>query len=124
MAQTPPNMDVTHAAPSHPESVGKDYPATTFGISRAFTNITAALALDSPSLAAFANAVHEQRPEAGEGVEVFPSPLCSAVTAHLVPLLQPVVFGSLSDRVFGSTAGLSARQQEQLKCFRRRTSSW
>jgi hypothetical protein len=141
MAQTPPNMDVAQAMPTPipADKAQKDYPVAAMGISNALTNIIAALALDPVTLVQHANAKCDRSAAGHTGgdqsngddedddddvVSVFPGSLCSAVTAELVPLLQPITFSSVSDQVFGSTAGLSKRQQRQLQCWRRRAPGW
>jgi hypothetical protein len=131
MAQTPPNMEASRAAPTQP--INKDYPATALGLSRALTNIIAALALDQRPLVKYANAKCDQVAAGprGEGVDydmeyvpVLPGLLCSVVTAELVPLLQPIIFSTVTDQVFGSTPGLSQREEEQLKQLRKRMPGW
>jgi hypothetical protein len=127
MAQTPPNMDMGGLVPKAPGSAGKDYPATSLGISKAFTNIMVALALNPGPLVKCANEfdrLEGQEVEVELGAEVSPSPLCAAVTAQLVPLFQPVIFAAVTDVVFGNTAGISAHLQEQIKCIRRRQPDW
>jgi hypothetical protein len=109
----------------------KDYPATAMGISQALTNIIAALALDPSPLVASANARSDQSAAVGQAVNggvdpshALPGLLCSVVTAELVPLLQPIIFSTVTDQVFGSTAGLSQREQQQIKDLRRRLPGW
>jgi hypothetical protein len=131
MAQTPPNMEASRAMPVRlPKIGGVDLPVTVMGMSQAMTNIIAALALDPGPLVTSA---HEKsnRVAAGqasdssiEASRVLPGILCSAVTAELVPLLQPIIFSSVTDQVFGSTAGLSQREEEQLKHLRRMDPRW
>jgi hypothetical protein len=122
-------MDVAEAMPvSIPKSLSnKDYPTTSTGISGALTNLVAALALDAGPLVAFANGGYSREEAmlmAPLQLRLWPGPMCSAVTAQLVPLLQPIIFSDETDRVFGSTAGLSARHIEQLRCIRRRDPDW
>jgi hypothetical protein len=125
MAQIPPNADVAESAHCPPDTAGKDCPVAVHGISRALANILAALALDPSALVKFANA-HVGQPEDAEVTigRVPPSPLCSAVTAELVPLLQHIIFGSVADHVFGSAAGLTGRQQHQVTCAGQEAPDW
>jgi hypothetical protein len=96
------------------------------GISRAFTNIIAALALDPRPFVAEhasgkrnqASAGHTTSNKDRESPHMLPGLMCSAVTVELVPLLQPIMFSSLPDHVLGSTAGLSQAEKEQLKYLR------
>jgi hypothetical protein len=126
MAQTPPNMEASRAMPPH--ALSADHPVAAMGISRAFTNIIAALALDprpphagdKPGQASAAYTPSEQSAsdDDDKASHVLPGLLCSAVTAELVPLLQPIIFSSLPDRVLGSTAGLSQEVETQLRFLR------
>jgi hypothetical protein len=100
------------------------------GMSQAMTNIIAALALDPGPLVTSAHeksncvAAGQAADSSIEASRVLPGLLCSAVTAELVPLLQPIIFSSVTDQVFGSTAGLSQREEEQLKHLRRMDPRW